>query len=182
MGLLRGITDLLFGDPTEGIKESSDAQIAFQREGLDYLKEINQLPLQYRDQAMQSLMGFYGNDPEVQQQFIDKAKASPFYDAMIKQGQEGVLRNAGSMGLSRSGRAATGLERSNQAVLQGLVNQQLGGLQGFAGAPISGQGVANMYNQMGQTAGAAGMGMVNARQGQLGGLLGGTIGLLDVFY
>jgi len=180
MGLLSGITDFLFGDPEEGIKESSDAQIAFQREGMDYLKEIERLPLQYRDQAMQSLMGFYGNDSGVQQQFIDKAKSSPFYDAMIKQGQEGVLRNAGAMGLSRSGRAATGLERNNQAVLQGLVNQQLGGLQGFAGTPISGQGVANMYGQMGQAAGAAGMGIANARQGGIGSLLGGAIGLIDV--
>ncbi len=181
MGLLSGITDFLFGSPQQDIQQVSDQQLAFQREGLDYAKEINRLPLEYRDQAMRSLMGFYGGDPESQQGFIDKAKASPFYDAMIKQGQEGVLRNAGTMGLSRSGRAATGLERSNQTVLQGLVNQQLGGLQGFAGAPISGQGVANMYSQMGQTAGSAGMAGLNAQQSQQGNVLGGLFGLGSLF-
>lgn len=181
MGLFSFITDLFVDDPAPQIDRVAEGQLEFQQRGLDYLQEINRLPLEYRDQAMQSLMGYYGGDPEVQQSFVDRARSSPFYESMIQQGQEGVLRNAGSMGLSRSGNAASALNRSNQAVLQNLVNQQLGGLQGFAGTPISGQGVAGMLGQMGQTVGSAGMAGINARQSQQGNVLGGLLGLGGLF-
>lgn len=179
MGLLSGLTNMLFGDPTKDIRRASQQELGYQQEALDYLKDINQLPLEYRDQAMKQLMGFYSGDPATQQAFIDKAKANPFYQSMIQQGQEGVLRNAGAMGLSRSGTAATGLERSNQAVLQNFINQQLGGLQGFANSPVTGQGVASILQNMGATAGSAAMAGINAQQQQQGGLLGGLFGLLS---
>lgn len=182
-GALGDIVGGIFGDPSAAIGEASQAQLAYQQQALDYLREIQALPLELRDQAMQQLMGFYSGDPETQQQFIDAAKASPFYQSMIEQGQEGVLRNAGAMGLSRSGRAATGLERSNQNVLQSLVGQRLQGLQGFAGMPVGGQDVAGVLQGMGQTVGSAGVAQANAQQAMTGQLLGGltSIGSMLAF-
>jgi len=180
MGFLSSVGESLFGDPGKDIRRSSDAQLAFQREGLDYMKEVDKLPLQYRDQAMQQLMGFYSGDPGAQQGFIDQATQSPFYDQMIAQGQEGVLSQAGARGLTRSGNTTQDLNLSNQNVLQNLVNQNLRGLGGFASPSLSSGGIANQYNQMGQNVGSAGMGIAQANQnaaGQSLGLLGGLFGL-----
>ena len=176
MGLLSGLSEALFGDPSEDIQRAADEQQQFLRQALQYQRRINRQPLRHRNRAMRELMGFYSGDPEVQQQFIERAQESPFYESMIQQGQEGVLRNAGAMGLSRSGNAASALNRSNQAVLQNLVNQQLSGLQGFAGMPISGQGVANTLAQMGNVAGQSGIAQAQASQGMLGNMLGGVLG------
>lgn len=181
MGFFSGITNALFGDPGEDIRRASNQQIGFQREALDYLKGIQELPLQYRDQAMRQLMGFYTGDPEVQQQMVERAQSSPFYQSMVQAGQEGVLDKAQAMGMSRSGNVARDLSRSNQAVLQGLLQQNLQGLQGFAGTPVSGQGVANVLQSMGQTAGSAGMGIAQAQQSGMGQLLGLGASLFGAF-
>jgi len=175
MGLFSGISNALFGDPSKGIQAASDQQLGFQQQGLDYMKKIQALPLEMRDQALRQLQGFYGGG-EGQQQFIQDTMASPFYDQMIKSGQEGVLDQAGAMGLSRSGNTAQDLSRSNQGVLQNLVNQRVSGMQGFAGMPMNTQGITNQYNQMGQNVGSAGMGIANANQAGMGQLFGAAIG------
>lgn len=179
MGLFSGISKALFGDPGKDIQRASDAQLGFQQEGLDYMREIQALPLELRDQALQQLQGFYAGG-EGQNQFIEDTKASPFYNQMIQSGQEGVLDLAGATGLSRSGNTAQDLSRSNQGVLQKLVNQRLGGIQGFAGMPINTQGIANQYNQMGQNVGQAGIAQANAEQAGIGNVLGGITGGLGL--
>jgi len=175
MGLFSGIGKMLFGDPGKDIRRSSAAQLEFQREGLDYLKEINQLPLQIRNQVLPMLQGFYTGDPEAQQQIIGSVQDSPFYQQMIQTGQEGVLDRAGAMGLSRSGNVAQDLSRSNQAVLQGLVNQRIGGLQGLGQLPINASGVANQLNMMGQNVGQAGIAAAQANQSLGGNVLSGIL-------
>lgn len=121
------------------------------------------------------LQGFYTGDPEAQQQLISGVQESPFYQQMIEAGQEGVLDRAGAMGLTRSGNAAQDLARSNQAVLQGMVNQRLGGLTGLAGMPINAGAVANQLNMMGQNVGQAGIASAQAGQSLGGNVLSGIL-------
>lgn len=172
MGLFSGISKALFGDPSGDIQQASDEQLAFQQMGADDIEMLRAMPLEMRNQALSQLQGFYGGG-EGQNQFIQDVKSSPFYGQMVQAGQEGVLDRAGAMGLSRSGNTAQDLSRSNQGVLQGLVNQRLGGLEGFARTPI--QSIADQYNQMGQNVGQAGVAMANANQG----LIGNTLGLVS---
>lgn len=172
MGLFSGLTDMFFGDTRGQIQGVSEDQLAVQREGLDYLMQINELPLEYRDMAMKQLMGFYAGSPEQQAQFVSDVQQSPFYNQMIESGREAVASQGGAAGLSRSGNLARDLASSDQNVLQSLVNQKLGGLTGFAQTPVSGANVANAYQNIGQTIGSSGMAQINAGQQQLGQLFG----------
>lgn len=173
MGLLSGITDLFFGDDgQQQIQQASEEQLALQERALDYLIESGQIPMEARDDAIQALQGFYSGDRLAQERLLESVQSSPFYEQMIASGQEGVLDRAGAMGLSRSGNTAQDLSRSNQAVLQGLLSQRLGGLSGLAGLPSNAANVANQFNLMGQTTGQAGIAQANLQQQQQGQLLG----------
>ena len=50
----------------DAIGEASDSELAFQQQGLDYLKETDAAPMYYRDAAQSQLAGFYGL-PQYQQ-------------------------------------------------------------------------------------------------------------------
>ena len=180
MGLFSGISKALFGDGGAGdIRKASDEQLALQQQGLDYMIDTQALPLEMRNQFLPMLADFYSGG-EGQNQLISDVQSSPFYGSMVQAGQEGVLSNAGAMGLSRSGNTAQDLSQSNQGVLQNLVNQRLQGMQGMAGQNINTAGIANQYNQMGQNVGSAGMGIAQANQSGMGNLLGlvsGGLGL-----
>lgn len=179
MGLFSGISSALFGDPGKDIGRARDESLGFQREGLDYLKEIDALPLELRNQVLPMLSGYFMGDPATRQEFVNRAKSDPFYNEMIKAGQEGVLSQAGAMGLTRSGNVAEDLSQSNQNVLQGLVQQQLQGMQGFANPNLNSPQIASIYGGMGDTAAQAGIAQANANQGIMGQLFSGISGGLS---
>lgn len=171
MGLFSGIGKALFGDPTKGIASARDQTLGYQQKGTDYATAFNQPMLDARNQALPMLSNFYGGG-EGQQSFVDDTMASPFYNQMIQTGQEGVLANAGDMGLTRSGNTAQDLAQSNQGVLQNLTNQRLGGLTNMANMNIDPSLVTNQYNQMGGTVGNAQTAMNQAQQSQMGDVMG----------
>jgi len=171
MGLFSGISKVLFGDPTKGIKRASADQLAFQQQGLDYLRDTNRRPLEIRDQGLGMLESFYGGG-EGQNQIIEDVKSSPFYSQMIDTGQEGVLAGAGGRGMTRSGNVASDLNISNQNVLQNLVAQWLSGASRMAGVDGNTSSVANQFNQMGENVGGAGVAAANANQSSIGNMLG----------
>jgi len=70
---------------------------------------------------------------------------------MIDQGRQGVGAGLSATGNLRGGMGPTSFYQQDQNTLQGLVNQQLQGLSGFAQQPINSQGIASQYGQMGQT-------------------------------
>lgn len=174
MGLLSSIGGAIFGDPSSSIKNASKASVALEREGLDYTKEVNAPMLEARNMGLSGLQQFYDpTDPSGQQAFIDQAQQSPFYQSMLQQGEESVLRNQAATGGLRSGSTQQGLAQNSQSVLQGLVNQQLQGLGSLAGANVNPATVANQYNQMGQTTAQGMTAAANAQQQ----LAGQTLGL-----
>jgi len=180
MGLFSGISKALFGDPGKDIRRSADQQLAFQREALDYAKDLDRPLIEARGQALPLLSGFYTGDEAAQQEIVDRAMASPFYSQLIETGQEGVLGRAGQMGLTRSGNVAADLSRVNQNVLQGLVGQQLSGLQALSSPQLSTSGITGILQNMGQTAGQSGIAQARANQSGIGNLLGGTLGVLGL--
>lgn len=180
MGLFSGISKALFGDPSKDIQKGVDAQLKMQQEQLDYLKGVQQPVLDIRNKALPSLYGFYDpSNTQGQQQFVDSAMQSPFYNQMIQQGEEAVLRNAAATGGLRSGTTSQNLARNSQNVLQGLVNQQLQGLGSFAQTPIDTSQVSNVLGQMGQTQAQGYQAQAQANQGALGNILGLGTGLLS---
>ncbi len=147
----------------KGAERAADTTAQAQREALDYQKEVEQLPLEIRNQFLPMLADYYSGG-EGQQALVSDVQKSPFYGQMIQAGQEGVLSGAGAMGLSRSGNTARDLSQSNQAVLNNLVQQRLAGISGLAQQPLNTNAIASQMSGIGQTMGQGQMASANAMQ------------------
>ena len=126
----------------------------------DYYDPIQQNQLQARDMLSNYFMG--GGDEMYRQ-----AQASPQYSYLQNAGEQGVLRGASATGGLRSGNANQALAQSNQGVLQGLVDQQLQGLQYFNNQD-AGQGT--LADLMMQKAGVQAQGTTAAGQARQAGM------------
>ena len=95
-------------------------QAESQRESLDYLKEREALPQQFREGALSQLAGLYGLEGGTgsQQDFIDQAQQSPIYDAMLRSGDESALRNRSMTGGLRSGGAIADTQQAQDRALR----------------------------------------------------------------
>jgi hypothetical protein len=181
---------------------SADAQ----REALDYLKETEALPQQFREGALSRLGGMYGIEGGTGDQFdpqkmIDQAKASPLYSSIMgaqDAGEQAILRNASATGGLRSGNVQSNLAEfsgnlQNEALLQSYnqqynqYNNEVSGLQGLAGMPSNAnaiaQGTAGIGNTMAQgiTAGAQSqMAAQNMGMSQMLGGLGVAAAFSDI--
>lgn len=153
MSLFGSIGKALFGDPTKGIEKATAQSVAGQKEGLDYLKSVDAPALGYRNEALGGLSDYYLGDEEGQQQFINEAKANPFYQSSIDVGEEAVLRNAAATGGVRGGAVQPALAQNSQNVLKDYISQKLRGLEGFANIPLNTGSIAQGYSNIGETRG-----------------------------
>lgn len=144
----------------QAITSATETQVGFQREALDYLKEREALPQQFREGALTRLGGLYGLEggEGSQQQLIDQAKASPLYQSLIggrEAGEESIARHASMTGGLRSGGTTADLAEYNtnleNTALLTSYNQQLQGLQGLASLPSNVNQIAGATAGIGQT-------------------------------
>ena len=169
------IGDLFGGGGDDAAKSSikaSEIAADAQREALDYLKEREAIPQQYREGALNTLGGLYGLEGGTgnQQELIDRSIQSPLYQQLMggrQFGEDAILRNAAATGGLRSGNVQGALydyntQLQNNALLQSY-NQQLMGLQGLANLPSLAPTIANQISGIGQT---LGQGQIAAAQAQ----------------
>ncbi len=170
---------------------AANTSAAYQQQALDYLKEREELPQQFRDEALQFLGGVYGLEGGTgsQQQLIDQAMASPLYGLLTGNkaaGEEAILRNASATGGLRSGSTQHNLydyntQLENQALLESY-NQQLSGLSGLASLPSNASqiatGISGIGNTLAQGQTASAQAQLQAQQGGMQNLLGlGQLGV-----
>ena len=170
-------------------KEAAATSSQAQMEQLNYLKEVNALPQELREQALSKLGGVYGLEggEGSQQQLIEQSQASPLYGALMggqQAGEEAILRQASATGGLRSGNVQANLadyntQLRNQALLQSY-QQQLGGLQGLAGTPTGEQQVGQTMANIGQTQAAGQLGSAQAYQQGLQGISNIGLGALGL--
>lgn len=139
---------------------AAEIEAQSQREALDYFKEREAIPQQFRDEALANLGGLYGLEggEGSQQELIDQAIGSPLYQSIMSGGQfgeEAIMRNAGMTGGLRSGNVQGNMydynvRLQNRALLESY-NQQLQGLTGLAGIPSNASQVAEMMSGIGTT-------------------------------
>lgn len=172
---VQGVLDDITGKTgQEAAEKAASTQAEAMTQQLNYLKEINRLPQQYKEQALTKLNEIYGGGEgamEAQQGMIDQAKASPYYQAMMggrAAGEEGVMRHAAQTGGLRSGNVQEALydyntQLQNQA-LSGSYGQLMGGLQGLAGLGTNEQQIGQVYGDIGAARAAGITGAAQARQ------------------
>ena len=152
--------------------QAAAIQAAAQREALEYLKEREAIPQQFREGALTSLGGLYGLEGGEgdQQAMIERAMASPLYQSMIggrEAGEEAIMRSAAATGGLRSGGTQAAMydyntQLQNQALLESY-NQQLSGLSGLAQLPSMAPQIASGITGIGTTQAA---GVTAAAQAQ----------------
>lgn len=191
------VGDMLgFGDdPGETAAEASirgsEITAEYLREGLEYMKEREALPQEFREGALTRLAGVSGlpGGEGSQQELIDRAIASPLYGELMsgrEAGEEAILGSAAATGGLRSGDVQRNLydynvQLKNRALLESY-NQQLQGLQGLAGLPSLAPQIAGQIGQIGTTLGQGHIAAAQAQQmggqQQFGNILGlGQLGL-----
>lgn len=124
----------------EKAEEASELAAGYQREALDYLKEVERVPQQYRTAGTAALGAMYGlGTPEQQaaaaQAFQDSPVARQYDDigkARLEAQEQGIARSAAATGGLRSGATQRALAEVNaQAAEQrelAKMNAQLRGL------------------------------------------------------
>lgn len=168
--------------------QASETEATAQREALDYLKEINKLPQEFREQALMQLGGLYGLEGGVgsQDELIQRAIDSPLYQEImggLDVGEEAILRNAAATGGLRSGNvnynlADYGTRLQNQALLKSY-NQQLQGLHGLSGLSTNENQIAQLISGIGGTLASGQTASAQAKQAGTQNLLNAIPGLFD---
>jgi hypothetical protein len=163
MGFVSDFVEGIFGgsdDAEDAAKDAANTQAASQTEALNYLKEVEKIPQQFRGEALTKLGGLYGLDGGTgsQKQLINQAMKSPLYSAIMSgknEGEASILRNASATGGLRSGNVQGAMYDFNvdlktKALLESY-NQQLSGLQGLAQLPSNANQIASGISGIGTT-------------------------------
>jgi hypothetical protein len=178
MGVLNQVADAigLGGGGDEAAHAAMGAaglQASYQKEALNYLKEVDALPRELREGSLKRLAGALGLEggEGSQQELISRALRSPLYGAIMggqEAGEEAILRSAAQTGGLRSGDAQHALydynvQLQNKALLESY-NQQVQGLQGLASLPSLAPTIASQTNAIGQTLAQGHIGAAQAKQ------------------
>lgn len=194
MGFVGDIVGGIFGGGDDASKAATDAaaiQAQGQREALEYLKQIEEIPQQFRSAALTRLGGLYGlpGGEGSQQQLIGQARQSPLYSAIMggrKAGEESIMRQAGATGGLRSGNVQSALadyntQLQNQALLEAY-NQQLSGLTGLAQLPSNATQIASGISGIGETLAAGKLASGQAQQASTQQGWGNLLGLAGLIF
>ena len=173
MGFIRDIFGGGGDDAADASIKASETQAQWQKDALDYLKQAEAVPQQYREGALNQLGGMYGLEGGTgnQQAVIDRAIQSPLYQQImggLDAGENSILRNASATGGLRSGNTQYALadyntQLQNKALLESY-NQQLMGLQGMAGLPSMAPAIASGMSDIGTTYGQGIIAAAQAKQ------------------
>lgn len=171
----------------DAASRASGAQTALLGRQYDEMRQLLQPYTQAGVAALQQQQALAGlGTPEQQQAAIAGIEGSPQFQALLEQGEQGILSRASATGGLRGGNVQGALAQFRPGLLSDLINQQysrLGGLSQMGQASAAGQVTAggSIFPQMGaaQAGGilgqARGFGqMVNAPMAGIGTYYGMT--------
>ena len=170
-------------DAGDAAKDAARIQADAQREALDYLKETERMPQQYREGALGMLGNEYGLVMDEEGNLVpdgssmyQRALDSPFYQHGLQQGEESIARNAMATGGLRSGNMQSALADNAYNLYGQSYNQQLGGVNAMAQlpslAPAIAGGISGIGSTLAQGEMAAGQAGQQGQQNMMGNLMG----------
>jgi len=155
-------------------QQAAGTQAQAQQNALNYIRETEQLPQQFRQNAISQLGGLFGlqgGDPNAQQ----NVQNSPIFQAtlgQIPQQEEAILRNQSATGALRTGGTEMMLADNQRTNELSAYQNTLGGLQGLASIPSNTNQVAGGMAGIGQTLAQGQAAGANARQQGIGNTIG----------
>jgi hypothetical protein len=166
------------------------AYTPFGEKALDYLMDYEQLPREYRDQALPSL---YGMAQEDFAPTYEQLTADPLYQSQLRAGEEAALRHGAVTGGKRGTDINRSLAANSQQLLENSYNRQLQdrmrkqqAMQGFAfGQPSNTNQISNLMLGIDENAANQQVAQAQMEQARMGQLLGAGSslagGLLNFF-
>lgn len=153
--------------------KAADTQAAAQREALDYLREVEEVPQEFREGALTRLGGLFGL-PGGERGAVSAIERNPIFQATIgqlPQQEEAILRNASATGALRTGGTEAMLAENQRTNRLQAFQNTMSGLQGLARLPSYAPQIASGIAGIGETLAQGRIGGAMARQEALGGLL-----------
>jgi len=170
--VVSGITDAIgLTDSDAGaraVNRGTAQQVAAQREALEYMKEREAIPQQFREGALGQLGGLFGlqgGDPNADRNI----RQNPIFQAtlgQLPQQEEAILRNQSATGALRTGGIDVMLAENQRMNELSAYQNAMGGLQGLASLPSNTNQIASGMAGIGQT---QRMGTIGAKQSELAG-------------
>ena len=154
-------------------EQAASTQAQAQQNALNYIRETEELPQQFRQGAISQLgglAGLEGGDPDADQNI----RANPLFQATlgnIPQQEEAILRNQSATGALRTGGTEMMLADNQRTNTLDAYQNAMGGLQGLASIPSNTNQIAGGMAGIGKTLAQGQVAGANARQQALGGLL-----------
>lgn len=156
-----------------------------QTQALNYLKEREALPQEYREAALTQLGGLYGLGGEDPTQTIQTLKQTPIYQAIVGgrgAGEEAIARVAGMTGGFRSGNIQDAFYDYNTQLENQALLQSMQGLQGMANLPSYAPQIAQGMAGIGQTRAMGIQGAGQAEQATTGMLMSGLANAAGAYF
>lgn len=176
-------------DAANSATQSAQIQANADMEALNYLKEINALPQDIKEQALTGLQGIYlpEGGATTQDQMIAQAQSSPLYKAILgtrQAGEDSILRNASATGGLRSGNTNSALYQYNQQLdneaLLTAYQDQMQGVRSLAGVPTNENMIASTMSGIGGTLAAGNTAAAQARQQGTQNMINNSMGIANL--
>lgn len=167
-GIVNKITDTIGLTDYSGLMDASRqgglAALGGMEEALSFLREADEMPRQFREQAMQRLADVYGfGSPKAQKQFYKNLPNDPFYKMMSQGAEEAYLRGQSATGQLRGGESIMGVANLENKLRQATLANQLGGINSIMRLPDYTPQIYSSISGIGQQ---KGMNIMNLAQQQ----------------
>ncbi len=175
-----GITDS--GEGARASESAANVQASYQKEALDYLKQRERVPTQYREGALSQLGGLYGvqgGDPNAYQNIRQSAAYQSALGDRDAQ-EEAILRNQAATGALRTGATDQMLAENERQREYQAFQSATGGLQSLAGLPSLAPAIAQQTSAIGQTYAQGQVGAAQSRQAGQQAEFGNILGAVNL--
>lgn len=175
MGFVKDTFDALTGRGAEkASRQAAQTSADAQMEALNYLREQEAIPQQFREGALTRLGGLFGlegGDPDAMSQI----RQNPIYQAtlgQLPQQEEAILRSQSATGALRSSGTEQMLAENQRMNQLSALQNTMGGLQGLAGLQSYAPQIAQGMTGIGQTLAQGQIAGAQARQQGIGQTVG----------
>lgn len=154
--------------------------IDFQKESFNYIKDLISPYEAGGEKAFNATLDLLGLGTGSQEDAINALTEQPYFQGLVKQGEQALLQNASATGGLRGGNTQAALAQFRPSMIHQLVQQQLGNLGGITATGMQGvnalagasQNAANTMSSIAQQNGQTQASIAASQPSLLGQALG----------
>lgn len=125
-------------DASDASAEASREAIKLQKESFNYIKNLIAPYEQGGQKSFNATLDLLGLGTGSQEEAINALTEQPYFQGLVKQGEQALLQNASATGGLRGGNTQAALAQFRPSMIQQLVQQQLGNLGGITATGMQG--------------------------------------------